>query len=370
MFRLSYSLRLILVGLVVISSFPCDGMPAPLPKGISLPKSPAKTTPKKAPQKAPPPPPPPSKSKVITASPKTPSPTPTKLTAAPSKPSATPTKPTAAPKKSPTSKVTATSTKSTTSHPTSTNSALKSTTARTNSTATSSQPTGTSRACPVKPPSKKPGKTRSLFRRSGPADASGDITLYHGTTPDNVAGLRTGINLLNTEEYGDFNDDYGFYLTDRMKAAGQFVCHNPNKPATSASIFEYKWAGASVPSDEIYKFPGESTAWQDFVGINNNPNYNPRRGKTSQDYRDEADEILQGKVMITGPMKTEDDKDLTDNFWQYTLIEQGSVAKLTLVTVHENIPCSKFPSGTIGVTDTQGPSEDFPEAEKSEFGIC
>ncbi|KAF5353761.1 hypothetical protein D9757_012951 [Collybiopsis confluens] len=313
------------------------------------PKSPAKTTPKKALKKLlllllllr--------KSKVITASPKTPSPTPTKLTAAPSKPSATPTKPTAAPKKSPTS---------------------KSTTARTNSTATSSQPTGTSRACPVKPPSKKPGKTRSLFRRSGPADASGDITLYHGTTPDNVAGLRTGINLLNTEEYGDFNDDYGFYLTDRMKAAGQFVCHNPNKPATVASIFEYKWAGASVPSDEIYKFPGESTAWQDFVGINNNPNYNPRRGKTSQDYRDEADEILQGKVMITGPMKTEDDKDLTDNFWQYTLIEQGSVAKLTLVTVHENIPCSKFPSGTIGVTDTQGPSEDFPEAEKSEFGIC
>ncbi|KAF5375965.1 hypothetical protein D9757_008843 [Collybiopsis confluens] len=291
MFRLCYSLRLILVGLVVISSFTCDGMPAPLPNETSLPKSPASTTPKLAPQIAPPP--------------------------------------------------------------------------------------AKSKACPLKTPSKKQGKTHSLFRRSGPADVSRDITLYHGTTPSSVTGLKAGIDLVRgTAKFGDFSDNYGFYLTDQMKAAGQFVCHSPNKPKTSStSIFEYKWAGSSVPSAEIYKFTGVSTTWQDFVGSNNNPTgYNPRRKgstKKSTQYRKDADAILEGKVMITGPMNLEEDKDLTDNFWQYALINQGSVGKLTLVAVHKNIPCSKFPSRTIGVTDSQGPSEDFPEAVKTEFkGIC
>ncbi|KAF5388906.1 hypothetical protein D9757_005075 [Collybiopsis confluens] len=89
-----------------------------------------------------------------------------------------------------------------------------------------------------------------------------------------------------------------------------------------------------------------------FVGINNNPNYNPRRGKTSQDYRDEADEILQGKVMITGPMKTEDDKDLTDNFWQYTLIEQAALLNLpssrpTRIFLVLNSPAERSESQTL-----------------------
>ncbi|KAF5340517.1 hypothetical protein D9757_012260 [Collybiopsis confluens] len=56
------------------------------------------------------------------------------------------------------------------------------------STASPKTPSATlKKACPLKTPSKKPSKTRSLFRRSGPADVSGDITLYHGTTPSSVA---------------------------------------------------------------------------------------------------------------------------------------------------------------------------------------
>ncbi|KAF5381488.1 hypothetical protein D9757_008139 [Collybiopsis confluens] len=295
MFRLSYSLRLILFGLVVISSFTCDGMPAPLPNATSLPKSPAETTPKVAPQIAPPP-------------------------------------------------------------------------TKSNVTLSKSTPT---KACPVKTPSIKLGKTRSLFRRSGPADASGDITLYHGTTPSNVAALKTGIHLWATEKWGDFSYNYGFYFTDRMKAAGQYVCHDPHTKTSSASIFEYKWAGSSVGSAKIYKFTEESTSWKDFVNFNNNPlHWRTGSTKTLAECRKDAAKIQDGKVMITGPMNLEEDKDLTDNFWQYALIDQESVGKLTLVAVHDNIPCSKFPKGTIGVTDSQGPSKDFPEAVKTELGIC
>ncbi|KAF5349410.1 hypothetical protein D9757_013103 [Collybiopsis confluens] len=277
MFRLSYSLRLIFVGLVVISSFTCDGMPAPLPNATSLPKSPAETTPKVAPQIAPPP----TKSNVTLS----------KSTASPKTPSVTPTK-----------------------------------------------------ACPVKTPSKTPGKTRSLFRRSGPADASGDITLYHGTRPRDVASLKAGIDLKATAIYGDFSSIHAFYLTDRMKAAGQFICHNPKILATSVSIFEYRWAGSSVPSKKIYKFTEQSASWNNFIHVHNFDPYYEEIGAIKKTFSDEQElealQILQGKTMITGPMNAHEDKDLTDNFWQYALVDQESVDKLTLVAVHDNIPCS------------------------------
>ncbi|KAF5378027.1 hypothetical protein D9757_011507 [Collybiopsis confluens] len=298
MFRLSYSLRLIFVGLVVISSFTCDGMPAPLPNATSLPKSPAETTPKVAPQIAPPP----TKSNVTlsksTASPKTPSVTPTKIF----------------------------------------------------------------RRVLSKHQAKHQAKPAACF------------TLYHGTRPRDVASLKAGIDLKATAIYGDFSSIHAFYLTDRMKAAGQFICHNPKILATSVSIFEYRWAGSSVPSKKIYKFTEQSASWNNFIHVHNFDPYYEEIGAIKKTFSDEQElealQILQGKTMITGPMNAHEDKDLTDNFWQYALVDQESVDKLTLVAVHDNIPCSKFPSGRLGVTDSQGPSEDFPQVVKTELGIC
>ena len=43
--------------------------------------------------------------------------------------------------------------------------------------------------------------------------------------------------------------------------------------------------------------------------------------------------------------------------------------EIELVKIHGPIPCSKFPAGQIGPTDTQGPSAGFSAAMKASLGI-
>ncbi|KIK68228.1 hypothetical protein GYMLUDRAFT_53904 [Collybiopsis luxurians FD-317 M1] len=210
------------------------------------------------------------------------------------------------------------------------------------------------------------GRNHMLFRRAGP-DVSNEMTLYHGTKADSpaVSELEEEIDLAATSETGDFSQNFGFYLTDRMRAAGQFVCQPENdedRPA-AVTIFEYRWLGCN-PS-EILSFPDKNDQWQEFCNINNAPD------EYSEEDTRWAKDLVEGKYVVTGPMDTPDDIHLTKDFWQYAVIDQNGIEKLELVKVHENIPCDRFPPGNfVDPNDSQGPSAGFSNALKDFLGIA
>ncbi|KIK66710.1 hypothetical protein GYMLUDRAFT_238946 [Collybiopsis luxurians FD-317 M1] len=211
---------------------------------------------------------------------------------------------------------------------------------------------------------------RSLFGRTNysPVPATGSITLYHGTPSMKAALLKANGPLLSkTAKQGDFSRNYGFYLTDRMRAAGQFVCNPadvvPGLEPKSVTIFEYSWAGISA--NKIHAFTGETDDWREFCCANLAVDDTP-------DVQKVINNIAEGKVMITGPMRMAgaDDK-LTPDFWQYTVTDQNTLSKnLKLVAEHSNIPCTEFPAGQFtDPADSQGPSADFSSAVKTALQI-
>ncbi|KAE9398368.1 hypothetical protein BT96DRAFT_36676 [Gymnopus androsaceus JB14] len=173
----------------------------------------------------------------------------------------------------------------------------------------------------------------------------------------------------------DFSSKGAFYLTDRFRTAGQYVCNRVDHEE-DAIIIEYKWTPAAL-ANQVYEWPSKTPDWKDFCGVNLGDHYTAEgtnKGKSLKELQKWRDEILEHRVMISGPMglKETTDAKLTDNFWQYALLDQevaDGCTEIELVKIHDPIPCSKFPAGHIGPTDTQGPSAGFSAAVKASLGI-
>jgi len=195
---------------------------------------------------------------------------------------------------------------------------------------------------------KKAGKKRRselLLPRTHPS-AKEKITLYHGTDPSVVSQLST---LKLSDNAGDFSELGGFYLTDKLEAAGQYYCHGKevNPKPTNVAIVEYTWNGPAHAT-KVLEWSSDTETKQghpfmDFCGINNNDDFYRSASATTSVLQKWRDTLVKDIAMVSGPMNLEEDACLTKGFWQYAVIEEEALKSLTQVKVH-NEPCSKFPA--------------------------
>ncbi|KAJ7460206.1 hypothetical protein FB451DRAFT_1500544 [Mycena latifolia] len=192
---------------------------------------------------------------------------------------------------------------------------------------------------------KKPAKSRSIMGRAvSHPDAERRITLFHGTSVAGLQGLLPPkkVDLGKTAKFGDFNHSPevpgGFYMTDSLVAAAQFACFEENQFSPSeVEVVEYVWDGTGR---EITNFAAQDSAWLNFVNLNLGTAVGtPVTDENSLDIYDVS-------AMVSGPLNGASDEDLTDSFFQYAVIDQGSADDgLTFVTHHGPIACANVPKG-------------------------
>ncbi|KAJ6610648.1 hypothetical protein B0H10DRAFT_2224810 [Mycena sp. CBHHK59/15] len=196
---------------------------------------------------------------------------------------------------------------------------------------------------------------------------TGTFSLFHGA--ESVAELvpPDRVDLRKTQPRGDFHHvpevPYsGFYMTDSLVAAAKFACFGEDEGPDTVEVVEFQWTGTDIST---YVFPEEVTEWQQFVRYNMET---PEGEEATRDpFHAQALAILQHKVMIAGPMNTEDDMDLTSSFWQYALIDQmtANSNRLEYKAQYSNIFCNSMGLGVgTALMDTvyaegQGGNPDF-----------
>ncbi|KAJ6594310.1 hypothetical protein B0H19DRAFT_1094975 [Mycena capillaripes] len=175
-------------------------------------------------------------------------------------------------------------------------------------------------------------------------DATGTITLFHGTTPASGAALAAGhVDLSLTRDIGDFNHRPevagGFYMSDSLTAAAQFACFGiPGKRPASAAVVQYRWTGAGK---QVFTFPGQTADWQAFQEFNNNAN----EDVITTGFRPKAAQLFQND-MIVGPLNGPFDTHLSNDFQQYAVIKQATEnTNLVFQQAHQNILCKNIPTG-------------------------
>jgi len=208
------------------------------------------------------------------------------------------------------------------------------------------------RMCAVKglkpgspPKGAKKLKRDEIFARNGPS-ATKALKLYHGTSTADA--LRFGALRLS-EAAGDFSDDGGFYLTDKLEHAGQYFCQGKEvvpKP-TEVAIIEFAW-NPTAHAGKILEWSSNTEAksghtFTNFCGINNSNDVYTERPATNKDLKKWRDALIKDIDMVTGPMTLEEDTCLAADFWQYAVIKESALASLTKGTVHTK-PCSEFPA--------------------------
>ncbi|KAJ7448903.1 hypothetical protein FB451DRAFT_1288115 [Mycena latifolia] len=196
----------------------------------------------------------------------------------------------------------------------------------------------------TKTATKKPGariKARANVRHPS---GTGNIILFHGTSPTGAAALEAqGVDLSKTASRGDFShrpeSDGGFYMTDSLIAAAQFACHEHTIPR-----------GAEVDVLGIMSvkaFPSANAEFDDFLEYNEGPDTD------SEDVPNEDD-----------PFHVDLNKVL---FHQYAVIKQAAAdSNLVLTTRHRTIFCKNVPKKTALTaemyTNTQGGNANFATA--------
>ncbi|KAJ7479132.1 hypothetical protein FB451DRAFT_1395728 [Mycena latifolia] len=215
----------------------------------------------------------------------------------------------------------------------------------------------------VPPPTKgrKVGPKR-LNTRAGVKhpSARGTISLFHGTTAQNAASLVAQGPLLSlTAAAGDFSHspevEGGFYMSDSLATAAQFACHEAlNRSPAQVDVIEYTWHGSGSS-------PKLRNGRRCFVEYNLGNADNVEA--TNDPFHAQALQIYRS-AMISGPMNGPDDQDLTDDFFQYAVVNQGAARNnLALKKRHRNILCKNVPKGNALTaalySGTQGTSSQF-----------
>ncbi|KAJ3520559.1 hypothetical protein NMY22_g12702 [Coprinellus aureogranulatus] len=191
---------------------------------------------------------------------------------------------------------------------------------------------GARKTCPVKKPGKKMVK-RSLYRRQVPptvhplGNSPHPITLFHGSDEEDEAISAQKVKLKETSKYGDLHApgegcSGGFYLTDSLFAAAQFVCHSKSweTPNEFAFVNEYTWTAPPGLKHRRYLQANEITRW-------------------------DASEDCQIYDMLEAPMYDPiADVDLHKDFWQYVIVNQEATAGLQFENRYV-IPCMNVESG-------------------------
>ncbi|KAJ7465664.1 hypothetical protein FB451DRAFT_1369913 [Mycena latifolia] len=209
-----------------------------------------------------------------------------------------------------------------------------------------------------RPPVATKGPRRLIARTVAHPSAQGAITLFHGTSKANADSIVANGPKISFTPQGDFNSQPdvpgGFYMSDSLLSAAQFACHESQRGSPDqVDVLEFTWQGAS----DVYEFTGITDEWHSFV------NYNLGTHSKTDAFHARAVEIFQN-VMVSGPMNGPDDFDLTDQFFQYAVVNQDAATnRLKERNRHEKIICAKVPKGNA-LTDnlytaTQGGNSQF-----------
>ncbi|KAE9411395.1 hypothetical protein BT96DRAFT_1011219 [Gymnopus androsaceus JB14] len=240
-----------------------------------------------------------------------------------------------------------------------------------------------------------PADATQLALRFFPTHLSGKekITLYHGTTDQEKGELEKGPKIMNPNQRGDLSAAGGFYLTDSLRAAGQFACNQKRANAkliedkkdaeAFAVIFEYEWDGTNAKVKDYDEWKKED--YDDFVAVcsansltaKTTESFNAKSRKESMahstPYKEKIKKMGEGYDMFNGPMPVlTDGVHVAPNFYQYAIVTESALAAhLIKVKVHR-LPCTAFPPANkkaLVLSDTQGPSAKFSKSVKEELHI-
>ncbi|KAJ7452266.1 hypothetical protein FB451DRAFT_1409420 [Mycena latifolia] len=204
----------------------------------------------------------------------------------------------------------------------------------------------------------KKGPRRLLPRAVRHPSAKNTISLFHGTTATSAAAIVAQGPQISRTPKGDFNSkpevDGGFYLSDSLITAAQFACHEQDRGSPAqVDVLEFTWHGSS----SVHEFASQTNEWVSFVEHNLGPD------PVKDAFHPQAVEIFKN-VMVSGPMNGPDDLDLTDEFFQYAVVNQDAAnTQLVMKTRHQNIFCANVPKGNsltdAQYTGTQGGNSQF-----------
>ncbi|RXW24328.1 hypothetical protein EST38_g1529 [Candolleomyces aberdarensis] len=173
------------------------------------------------------------------------------------------------------------------------------------------------------------GSKNPLRKRAGVShpDGKSSVVLFHGTSTQAFAESLKNPDLTKTYITGDLHSNShgvcgGFYLTDSLIAAAQFVCHSQDAPTvpTTAYVLSYQW---TPPTGlKLYSYPDSAKP------------------------KDIKDDQCKSHGMITAPMHVLPmDKDLTMDFRQYAIVQQSLLTGNLKYLKTYTIPCANVYKG-------------------------
>ncbi|KAJ2924748.1 hypothetical protein H1R20_g12342, partial [Candolleomyces eurysporus] len=168
-----------------------------------------------------------------------------------------------------------------------------------------------------------------LRKRAGVShpDGKSPVVLFHGTSSQAFADSLKNPDLTKTHITGDLHSNShgvcgGFYLTDSLIAAAQFVCHREGAATvpTTAYVLSYQW---TPPTNlKLYSYPDTAK------------------------YTEIKDDQCKTHGMITAPMHVPfTDKHLTTDFRQYAIVQQSLLTGNLKYLKTYTIPCANVYKG-------------------------